>query len=204
MGMRVIGGAIPSVSYRTTAAVSASGSSFTFTSQDIGTASAKRYVVCAYRGTGIVSSVTIGGVTATALSTFGPNFYIAAVPTGTTANVVVNVTVNTSHVITIALWAVYNISSPAAQAVTTSTASPAALSLNVPSRGIVIAEACGGNNSGGTWSGATEDFDQTSSVNDIPRTGASIAATTPGAPRTVTCTYGGVPASPRAVSISLR
>lgn len=202
--MRVIGGAIPSVSYRTTAVINATASVFTFNGQDIGTASSKRYVVCAYRGTGIVSSVTIGGVTATALSTFGPNFYIALVPTGTTATVVVTVTVSLAHTITIALWAVYNISSPAAQAVTTSTASPAALSLDVPARGIVIAEACGGNNSGGTWAGATEDFDQTSSVNNIPRTGASIAVTSAGSPRTVTCTYGGVPASPRAVSISLR
>lgn len=204
MSTRIIGGALPSRAYQTTAIINATASVFNFTSTPIGTASARRHVIVAYRGTGVVTSCVIGGVTATALSTFGPSFFIAAVPTGTTATVTINVSVSTAHNITITVWSAYNLRSATATAVSTSTASPAALSLNVLGRGLVFGLACSGNTAGVTWTGAVEDVDQTSTTSNIPRSGASDVALTAGSPRTVTATYGGVPASPRAVAISLR
>ena len=203
--MRILGGSKPPTGFYTATSVqNANASTFNFAGTNIGAESARRHVIVAYRGTGIVSSCIIGGVTATALSTFGPNFYIAAVPTGTTATITINVTVALAHTITITVWAAYDLRSATAVAVATSTASPAVLDLTVPNRGLVFGLACGGNTAGVTWTGATEDVDQTSTVNNIPRSGAHEAVTVAGAPRVVRATYGGVPASPRAVAISLR
>ena len=97
------GGGAATFTYRTHDTDISNSSSYTFSSQSIGAADSNREVVVALMmrasGTVTVSSVTIGGVSATqdatASNLVSSNttlvaFYRAAVPTGTTADVVVN------------------------------------------------------------------------------------------------------------------
>jgi hypothetical protein len=88
--------------YRATAVSTANASSYTFSSQAIGTADDNRYVIVAVHlqrsnTSEIVNSLSVGGVSATLISSGTSNtanrslvdFWKAAVPTGTTADVVV-------------------------------------------------------------------------------------------------------------------
>jgi len=152
---------------------------YTFTSRAIGSAAANRIVLAAIfvRGSPsgsfrTFSSVTIGGVTATAITgtdlvftnanwgRFG--LFYAAVPTGTTATVVVTMSGASSQRAAIVLFAGYGISTtvPAVTTVTNSLS----MTLNVASAegGTLIAMAanCDGPSSTVTWTGADTVFDQ--------------------------------------------
>lgn len=89
--------AAPTLTYRTHAESSSALTTYTFAAQAIGTASADRHVIvgiCGTAGTRTVSSVTIGGVTASHVVTqqngaSTASIYFANVPSGTTADVVV-------------------------------------------------------------------------------------------------------------------
>lgn len=205
MGTRIIGGKLPSIAYQTTAVINATASSFTFAAQAIGTASGRRRVIVGVAHSGsTITGVTVGGITATLLSSFVPSLYIASVPTGTTANIVVTQSVSTASTVTITVWSVYDLRSATAVDIGTSTASPAVLDLDVSPRGIVVALAASGSSGASyTWTGITSDYSQTSGVNNIPRSGSHVVATTGSAPRTVRCTYS-ASSSPRAVAVSLR
>lgn len=86
---------------------SGSGVSFTFTAQSIGAASSDRIVVVAVQavanGTGLSFAMTIGGNTATSAVTEFSNggnlagIYYLAVPSGTTANIVLTVSGTTPN-----------------------------------------------------------------------------------------------------------
>jgi len=143
---------------------------FTFSSVSFSTAAADRRVVMALweQGGAVgISSVTIGGVSASQLvgsgGTTNPlvSLWIAAVPTGTSGNVVVQFGGGTANC-AIAVWAVYGIGSNTAFATATTSAAenPASESLSVPSNGVAIAASrLVTNTTAFTWSGLTEDFD---------------------------------------------
>lgn len=190
---RVIGSVIPSVVYTHTAAISASTATFTFNSVAISTESAYRYVVVGMSFIGnVFTGISFNGSAMTNIGSPATGMYIAPAPTGTTGTVVITQTPSGAGIATIMVWAVYHINSPTQHAFVTSTATPAALSLNVPARGVVIAVAYPNlNGATCTWAGVTGDVSQTSSINNIVRGGASAAATTAGTPRVVTCTYSG-------------
>lgn len=154
---------------------------YTFSTQNLGTASSDRYIVvnaaAARSGglTGAINSITVQGISGSSVvqRTQDTNIaniqglFIVAVPTGTTGDVVV--TFNGSCVRAgIALWAVTGIGS--ATAYDTATANDSGVNPN-PSNtidceadGIIIAASFINNaatTSGTAWTGVTEDYEQT-------------------------------------------
>lgn len=92
------GGATGEVNHSFTSGIQANASVFTYSATPIGTASAgRKVIVCTYqvRDVGVTtSSVTVGGVSATKVAEVistsrSSSFWIASVPTGTTADIVV-------------------------------------------------------------------------------------------------------------------
>lgn len=163
------------ISYRTSAVNSASQTSYTFTAQDIGTASSDRRVVVGVTfyvnsGSQSVSSVTIGGVSASALydpgavaaTAEGVAFWSAIVPTGTTGDIVINFS-SAPLRIGIGVWAVTAASSALFDSKrATGTGNPLSVSIGVPANGAVIAVAGMVNNGTAgtyTWVGLTENYD---------------------------------------------
>jgi hypothetical protein len=148
-----------------------SGSTQTFAGQAIGTAAPNRYVIVSVAqnsGTRLATpTVTVGGISATAVVALRTDYssaasttqalFIAAVPTGTTADVVVTWS-TTVDFTAIAVWAAYGIN-PTAIATATSGADPASFTVNVPSGGIVIAAVNNTQYTTSTWAGATENYD---------------------------------------------
>lgn len=125
-----------------------SQTSVTYSSQTIGTAASDRYVIVAVnvdQGSGTISSVTVGGVSATAAhSSFvlGPGvvgIYAALVPTGTTADIVItsSTTANGFHS---AHWTV-NMASGTAYDTATNTQTSGAnavAGLDIPANGFAV------------------------------------------------------------------
>lgn len=153
---------------------SASGlTTYTFTAENLGTADSGRFIIAAIGGrhagaAHTLSSVTIGGVTATIatqanVTTTNGNtvaLVIAAVPTGTTGDVVVTFSAAMLRC-GIALYRATNLNPTAfqTQPVTAGTANPTA-NLDIPAGGLAIATSLNSNNpSTTTWTGLTIDFD---------------------------------------------
>lgn len=174
-----------SISYRTQIESAANLTNYTFSSVDIGAASATRVVVVgiasvASSGSRQVNVVAIAGVSATlairrsSSNQYTSELWYAAVPSGTTGNIDVN---HNGAMIScsIGVWALYDLASSApfdtAQSVS------AGATIDIPLAGIVVANAHTG---GGdvSWVGATEDFDNTA-LGDAPQghSGASRQAT---------------------------
>lgn len=179
-----------SVSYTST-------STYTFTNQSLGTASSDRYIIVtigAANGQRDITSVTVAGITATqvgqiqsdgggtASSTSG--IYIAAVPTGTTGNIVVTFT--GSHTgCAIGVYAVRNLKSATPLSVVTvgpdNTVTSASATLTTKVSGFVIATAATKENgiTGWTWTNATENYDlDLRGLPDFDRATAGATATT--------------------------
>lgn len=125
-----------------------SQSSVTYASQTIGTAASDRYVIVAVytdQSSGTISSVTVGGVSATAahssfVTALGVvGIYAALVPTGTTADIVINTSITASgfHA---AHWTVNMASGTAYDTATNTQASGAnAVSgLDIPANGFAV------------------------------------------------------------------
>lgn len=145
----------------------ASGSVVTFTNQDIGPVYADRYIVVAFTGDTngrTISSVTIGGITATqhvVQSGYPAGIYGAYVPTGTTATIVI--TLSGSEPIALSVYNIRGLRSSTALNTATGTESPdgtVTTSLNV-GLGFYIAVSGSSSSSSGTWTwtNATEVFD---------------------------------------------
>jgi hypothetical protein len=190
----------PSFSYRTHAESSSDLSTYTFTAQDIGTASATRYVVVgiAIRTAGAnptFSSVTIGGVSATlvvqAVNSVSDwtrtGIFIAAVTTGTTGDVVVTLSSAAARC-GISVYALYDLTSATAITSATSTASPGSLNVNVTPGKVLVAHAYDNSNTAMAWTGATEDFDV--ALEGGQHSSASLLTSTTETPRTVSVSYG--------------
>lgn len=143
----------------------ASTTTYTFSGMSFGPAAADRYLVACYAwitgGLPVYSSSTIGGVTATKLvESLGSNtrtaIAIAAVPSGTSGNVVLNLS-SGSNMFGCALYSITNMSSPAAVSTGTDTSSPNQAALDVPAGGSVIGVCFANSVNDATWTNATED-----------------------------------------------
>lgn len=161
-----------SVSWVSSGAIT-SGANPSWASQAIGTASSTRYVVVmVYSNAGsrqTVSSVTIGGVSATLLFTnnsdYGASarttthFYGLLVTSGTTATIQVNWS-GAPDQTGISVYSVTGSTTPSVSqtAASNGTATPSA-SLSIPVNGVGIGAAAGGNGGTVTWTNLTEDLD---------------------------------------------
>ena len=156
------------LAFTASAVNSAAQSSYTFSSQAIGTASADRVVVVGTSGgsgaTDAVSSMTIGGVSAVKaigiVNSTGTEIWYATVTSGTTASVVVNWG-GTKSRCGIGVWALTGVSGVGAT--NSSTSSTSTLTVSGNEKDIVIVMWGGKDNSSVSMSGVTENFDRDSS-----------------------------------------
>lgn len=166
---------------------------YTFASQNIGAAASDRLVIVAYssingNGTGVgISSVTIGGVTATIAHSSGTNVSAglawALVPTGTTASIVLTFAIGQTNCVAATYRLTGQQSSTAFDTDTPAGGATAArsASIDVPAGGCVIASA-GEAAVSMTWTGATEDQDSSNGSS------ASKTSATAITPETITAT----------------
>lgn len=190
--------AVPaSITYETFVSDIADLSTYTYNSVDIGTADDNRYVVVGVTVDGgfDVKSVHIAGIAASqvVLSETNNNnrvaLYMAHVPTGTTATINVNfVTTAARSIVTV--WSVTPLITPIIVDTATSTASPAALSLDVVpgsvGMGITYNES---ETESHTWVGLTENV-ETGNIDGVESSAASNNFTTTETV-TITDTYSG-------------
>lgn len=162
------GGADAEVSFLQTAFDNASASTYTFASQNLGTADSGRYIVvgCSGRVGSAISSITVAGATATIVETTNPggaNIYglaIAYVPTGTSGDVVITFG-STQARCGIAMWRLVNLDSATPHDTLSAVGNDPTGTIDVPDGGVLIAySANGGGLSVNSWTGVTEDFDQ--------------------------------------------
>jgi len=173
---------------------------YTFSGQNFGTANTARYIIVSISGRAAaartISSVTIGGVSASAVvsnpSADGTNraaIYVAAVPTGTSGDVVITWSAGMVRC-QIGLYSALNIN-PTAESMGTSTADPLTSNLAASAGSVQVAIGHTDGTATATWSGTnglTEDFDAqlgdaTGRYSGASR--ASAAAVT----STATCTW---------------
>lgn len=167
------------VSYTAEARQEPASSSFNFATQAIGIAAANRHVVVGIstRATVTVSTVTIGGVSASSVVAINAggtqvSMWIAAVPTGTTATVAVTTSGSCARCF-LGVWAMYGSSGTASDTFSTATGDPlAATGFDVQANGVAIGYMFDNNNSTATWTNLTERFDQGDGSNAF-HTGAS-------------------------------
>lgn len=160
-------------SFRTSATSTAGSSPYTFNAQDIGAAAANRLVVVTwshYAGIAsgpTMSSVTIGGITATILlqqgdgtSTDNTGIAVALVPTGTTATIVLTTNIG-GAAIGIGVYALYGASATPSQTATDSGLSfTASASISsVAGSAIIAAVGFSGNSYSSAWTNLTGRFD---------------------------------------------
>jgi hypothetical protein len=140
----------------------------TFPSMTFGTAAGTRYVAIglAYISGSAVSSVTIGGITATQVvalagSSVRAEIWVAAVPTGTSGNVVVTGQdgVSFNRGMACAIWSLYDLASGTAIYTASDATSP--FTLNPTGSDLVVIGVLHNLADGttATWSGVTEDAD---------------------------------------------
>lgn len=176
---------------------------YTFSSQNLGTAAADRYIFVGVTSrssgtTNTINSVTVGGVTATQVElqrtvTTVVNMaglYIAAVPTGTTGDVVVTFNATTLRC-GIGMWGATGLASATATDSDVSSANAPTYAIDVVAGGFAIGVAYGAdNNAPGatTWTGITEDYDGVSEGTNV-NTGASDTFETTQTNLTITATF---------------
>jgi hypothetical protein len=175
------------LSYTDSATSSSNGPTVTYSTRSLGTAAADRIILVGVIGNDnsrTVSSVTVGGVSASiTVNTFtGASaahcIYIwqAAVPSGTTGNIVVTFsgTVSDSG---IGVWALYNANSTAT-ATATNSSNPLSTTINVPANGALVGIARSGASSTFTWTNLTENYDTITPTNSVGWSGASATFAT--------------------------
>lgn len=180
------GRAPPTVSYRTVANQGSGASTYNFNSQDIGTATPDRAVIVAIGngfGSHTVTSVTIGGVSASQIVTLTGGtvtacLWIARVPTGTTATITVNLSGNVGLGIGIGVWAAYGLIGLTPIASGSSSASPGsvALSSTRPGGFAIAYRATGGSVSAMTPTNFTERFDGNFAGSDKHQGGDAVTS----------------------------
>ena len=199
------------LTYITTASSTANATSYTFSSQSLGNPDQGRYIVIAAssRRNGsftTISGVTVAGVTATAAVTIEYNggvnngtfngLWIAAVPTGTTGDVVVSCGSNTHGAAAASIYRLVGVSS-ATPATTASDEEGVALSLNLntTARSALIAVRGSADLTSANWVGITEQIDsaiQTGSINSNFAFSSGLFLTSAAeTPRTVSVTSSG-------------
>lgn len=157
-------------------------SSYTFSSQNLGTAAADRVIIVLFKWEGAAgvtaSSITIQGITATftqANSINNTAIALATVPTGTTGDIVINLGVALAYEMGIGMYSTNNVSSLTPYDNQNSSATPGSVSINVPTSGFVVGVAGTRNDSAVSnivWSGLTRDYFQAIRSNAV-QSGAS-------------------------------
>lgn len=147
-------------------------STYTFTGVDFGDADSERYIIVGIStrkaGTGgSISSVTIGGVSATitqqVTNTAGSNnstvgIAIAKVPSGSSGSVVITLSEQFLRC-GIGVWRATNLENINADDTDTSVSTNPSGSLNISGAGFMIGVSKVGQSSSATWSGLDEDYD---------------------------------------------
>tara|TARA_R110002020_G_scaffold467684_1_gene691461 strand:+ start:358 stop:1017 length:660 start_codon:yes stop_codon:yes gene_type:complete len=168
---------------------------YTFSGVALGTAATNRHIVIAATTAGgsaaDASSVTVGGVSASLVVRASGSdhtraeLWIASVPSGTTGDVVITWS-GTKDRCGYAAWAMYGASASASDTATDSDTTPS-FTIDVPANGYLIAGAGFNGPSSvptATWTGVTEDYDETTKPNS-GQTGGSVALATAASGRTV-------------------
>ncbi len=200
---------LPTRSFQATTFNGTAQTTYTFASQNIGSASANRYVIVAvalyYGPARTISSVTVGGVAATVIPngvtvsntfTYRMAFYIAAVPTGTTASVVVTAS-GACDACAISVWSAYDLNSATAVDSDNDTGGPSPLSapsVNTSADGFLLAAGTYVRNTGTAafgWTNATERSDVSSSFSGATAGNSAADADTNGAGVAVSATIAG-------------
>jgi len=191
------------VAFASSAVDSVDRTIYTFSGVAIGTATLDRKVVVSPVGNigaggGAVSTVTVGGISASLVVAIiggvqSAEIWQADVPTGTTADVVVTWAAEQARS-GIGVFAVTGAASGASDTAT-STADPMSTTLTIPANGIAIG--VGTDNAGGpfAWTNLTERYDEPLE-GAIDHTGASDAFITHEVGRTITCDPSGASSSP--------
>ena len=176
----VIGGRPPEIEWTHTSSSSANATSYTFNSVALGIEHSSRLIVIGATARGILG-ITVGGVAATRVISPLTNFlemWQAAVPTGSTATVIVTSSAVAADRCMIEVWALrYLRSHTVAAAAHGTSADPSVAAIAVPARGVVAAYALG--NGAIAWTEPASDH--SSSVEGVFYGGASAsyaAATT--------------------------
>jgi hypothetical protein len=180
--------------YRDEQWITATAGAYSFTGLSFGAASAGRYMVACIGWTDFtignaLSSVTIGGVSATILGQSGVNLQmsicIAFVPTGTTGTVVANFTGSAARC-NVHVYSLDGPSTAGAYFFGTSTANSPTATLNVPANSAVIAAvmAQGAPVILSGWSGLAQDqysvnssFGHTAASNNFVSANPSLSVT---------------------------
>jgi hypothetical protein len=195
-------GKLPTLAFTDTDSSSSDVSTYTFTSASLGTAGATRHIIVGFAAGQLganlnaPNSCTIAGVSAT-LVISDPvgtglswrQFWIAAVPTGTTGNIVLTRAGNMSSG-AIVVWAAYDLISATAFATGTpgSGTPTASANCNTSAGGIAVGFARGSSSSTFTWSGLTEDADFLIGGDTVSISGASASNTPAASPRSISAT----------------
>lgn len=164
--------------------ITGNNTTYTFTSVDFGAASAKRYLIVAIVGragstSATLSSVTIGGVTASVIGTALGNgttnqlaLYGALVPSGTSGDIVA-VFSAARNFAAYGLWALTQYESTAPVATYADTDSTMSGAISIKGGGFAVGAACTDDETSYTWTGLSENFDTTIQSN-LTFTGASV------------------------------
>ena len=164
----VIGGALPvDVTLRDTANATTDATSHTFTGMALGAADTRRYILVGvgYSSLSAGVTVTIAGNTAPLVSgtqavsgVIRSEMYLLAVPTGTSATIVISK--GDAIIPYIAVWSCLLPNATAYDTATSASDNPS-LSLNTRRNGgfAVLAMSNGVDLTGFSWSGVTEDFE---------------------------------------------
>lgn len=206
------------ITYVSTATLGAS-TVYTYTAQPIGTAASDRIVLVApfirCLTTQTINSVTIAGNTATSIinvnNTTGGNsnnaaIFALAVPTGTTATIVVTATGACLRG-SIGVWSMIGksiVTATDTKSVSTGSSGNPSVSLNTGSNGAMIAMTSdgGGSSTGVTWTGVIENYDQiVGGVGGNNNSGASLNSNS-GSPLSITATFSASSVDPALVSAS--
>lgn len=216
------GGGTPAITYQGLVDSTDNLTTYTFSAVPIGAAASRDHVVVGltFRATSngrTFSSVTIGGVSATLIlkndntddagNSTGSALYSAAVPTGTTADVVMTLSGGASRASCDA-WTVENVTSftpyDTATYHTASSASTFNLDLDSPTGTSVAMGVALLRVGGGVWTGLTENSDRDieSAVSVVAATGTFTSAATP---NTITVDPdSGTPSFSNAVAVTLQ
>ena len=187
-------------------------STYTFSAQNIGTAASDRYVIVisgvrAVGTTGLTSSCTIQGISATSVvsqltqitNTSRIDMFVAAVPTGTTADIVLTYSRAGTRCL-IDAYRATGISGAAPSATATSSSDPASGTITIPADGFAIAGGlCGGvGSSFAAWTNLTERSDVWLNSNTLLSSASDDFATLQTA-RVIDCEFQGTASEPASV-----
>lgn len=191
------------LSFLTSAVNSTAQTTYTFSSQSLGTADPFRYIIVNVTGASAsagrtISTVTVGGISGNILVQDAPGassrvsgIAIAAVPTGTTGDVVVTFSTGGVDRAGIGLYRATGISATPYHTNSNDTTSAASLSttINTISGGVLIAcfEDSTTSVASVGWTGATENYDQLLATNHL-QSGAYTTSTSTATGATVTAT----------------